>query len=139
MWEYEYSLETDVNRDDLWDEWADMASWPTWNAGIVCIDIDGPFTVGTTFTMTPPHGEPVRMRLSEIDPGTVFTDEMDDGQTRVTTVHRLDTTPDGRTRISYRTTISGPAAEQIGPEITADFPDVVAALVQRASRRTTST
>jgi hypothetical protein len=79
------------------------------------------------------------MRLTEIDPGTVFTDVMDDGQTRVTTLHRLDATPDGRTRISYRTTISGPAAEQIGPEITADFPAVVAALVQRASRRTTST
>jgi hypothetical protein len=81
MWEYEYSLETDVNRDDIWRKWVDIASWPTWNDGIVRIDVDGPFAVGTTFTMTPPDGEPIRMRLTEIDRGTVFTDEVDDGQT----------------------------------------------------------
>ncbi|WP_327004279.1 hypothetical protein OHA72_56100 [Dactylosporangium sp. NBC_01737] len=36
----------------------------------------------------------------------------------------------------YRTEITGPAAAEIGPQlgpaITADFPDVVAALVERA-------
>jgi hypothetical protein len=54
----------------------------------------------------------------------------------VRTVHRLEAAAGGRTRIVYRTEITGPAAGQVGPElgpqITADFPDVLAALAKLA-------
>ena len=63
MWEYEYSLETSAGPGALWRHWADMAAWPQWNDGIETIDVHGPFAVGTTFTMTPPGDEPIRMRL----------------------------------------------------------------------------
>src|SRR6201999_4256998 len=112
--------------------WADMAAWPQWNDGIETIDVDGPFAVGTTFIMTPPGDEPIRMRLVEIEPGASFTDEMDAGDFVVRTEHRLESAAGGLTRIVYRTQITGEAAGHVGPElgpqITADFPDVVAAL-----------
>ena len=136
MWEYEYSLETGVSPAALWRHWADMPAWPQWNAGIQTIDVAGPFEVGTTFTMTPPGDEPIRMRLVEIEPGASFTDEMDAGDFVVRTEHRLEPAGGGRTRIVYRTQITGEAAGQVGPElgpqITADFPAVVAALARRA-------
>ena len=142
MWEYEYSLETSADRGALWRHWADMAAWPQWNDGIETIDVDGPFAVGTTFTMTPPGisgsgaPEPIRMRLVEIEPGTSFTDEMDAGDFVVRTEHRLEPAAGGLTRIVYRTQITGEAAGHVGPElgpqITADFPEVVAALAGRA-------
>ena len=151
MWEYEYSLETSADRGALWRHWADMASWPQWNDGIETIDVDGPFAVGTTFTMTPPGtllapggttppsppgDQPIRMRLVEIEPGTSFTDEMDAGDFVVRTEHRLEPAAGGLTRIIYRTQITGEAAGHVGPElgpqITADFPEVVAALAGRA-------
>jgi uncharacterized protein YndB with AHSA1/START domain len=118
-----------------------MAAWPEWNDGIAKIDVEGPFAVGTTFAMTAPgDDEPIRMRLVEIVPGEVFTDEMDAGDFVVTTVHRLEPLPGGGTRVTYRTEITGPAAEQVGPElgpaITADFPDVLAKLVALAERLT---
>ncbi|MFL6074424.1 MAG: SRPBCC family protein [Mycobacteriales bacterium] len=117
----------------LWDRWSDVAGWPRWNAGIEKIEIDGPFAVGTTFTMTPPGDEPVTLRLVEVVPGERFTDEMDGGDFVVRTVHRLESVGVGRTRVTYRTEITGPAAAEVGPElgprITADFPDVLAALV----------
>jgi hypothetical protein len=54
----------------------------------------------------------------------------------VRTVHRLEPAPGGRTRIIYRTEISGPSAARVGPQlgpaITADFPDVLAALAKLA-------
>ena len=113
-----------------------MAAWPQWNDGIETIDVDGLFAVGTTFTMTPPGDEPIRMRLVEIEPGTSFTDEMDAGNFVVRTEHRLEPAADGLTRIVYRTQITGEAAGHVGPElgpqITADFPEVVAALAGRA-------
>jgi hypothetical protein len=51
-------------------------------------------------------------------------------------MHRLKAAEGGRTRIIYRTEITGPAADQVGPHlgpaITADFPDVLAALAKLA-------
>ena len=136
MWEYEYSVETTAAPEALWRHWADMTAWPQWNDGIETIDVEGPFEVGTTFTMTPPDGDAVRMRLVEIVAGESFVDEMDGGDFRVVTVHRLEPADDGRTRVVYRTEIVGPAADQVGPEfgpqITADFPEVLAALARRA-------
>jgi uncharacterized protein YndB with AHSA1/START domain len=136
MWEYEHSVETTAAREALWQHWSDMATWPQWNAGIDTIDVEGPFAVGTAFTMTPPGDEPIRMRLVEIKPGESFTDEMDAGDFVVRTQHRLEPTATGLTRIVYRTEITGEAAGHIGPElgpqITADFPEVLAALAKLA-------
>ena len=136
MWEHEYSVETTAAPEALWRHWSDMAAWPEWNDGIAAIEVDGPFAVGTTFRMTPPGEEPIPMRLAEIVPGEQFTDEMDGGDFVVRTVHRLTHAAGGRTRIVYRTEISGPAAAEVGPAlgpaITGDFPDVLAALAKRA-------
>jgi len=136
MWEYEHSVETAAAQSAVWDHWSDMAAWPRWNAGIETIKIDGPFAVGTMFTMTAPGEEPIQLRLTEIVPGELFTDEMDAGDFVVRTTHRLETAPEGRTKITYRTEIIGPAADQVGqelgPAITADFPDVLAAVAARA-------
>ena len=136
MWEYEYSVETSAPPEALWRHWSDMAAWPQWNDGIESVDVEGPFAVGTAFTMTPPGDEPIRMRLVEIKPGESFTDEMDAGDFAVRTEHRLEPAAGGLTRIVYRTEITGEAAgpigPQLGPQITADFPEVLAALAKRA-------
>ena len=136
MWEYEYSVETTAAPEALWRHWSDMAAWPKWNDGIETIEVEGPFEAGTAFTMTPPGDEPIRMRLVEIKPGESFADEMDAGDFVVRTEHRLEPAAGGLTRIVYRTEItgeaSGPIGPQLGPQITADFPEVLAALAKRA-------
>jgi uncharacterized protein YndB with AHSA1/START domain len=137
MWEYEHSAETTASPEILWRLWSSIEQWPQWNAGIEKIEVDGPFAVGTTFSMTSPgDDEPIRMRLTEVVPGEFFTDEMDAGDFLVRTVHALRPSAPGRTRVVYRTEISGPAAARVGPQlgpaITADFPDVVTALVRLA-------
>jgi len=136
VWEYEYSVETTAAPEVLWRHWSDMAGWPQWNDGIETIDVEGPFEVGTAFTMMPPGEEPIRMRLVEIKPGESFTDQMDAGDFAVRTEHRLEPAAGGLTRIVYRTEITGEAAghigPQLGPQITADFPEVLAALAKRA-------
>lgn len=137
MWEYEHSVLTTATPDELWRHWSDVAAWPEWNHGIAEIRIDGPFAAGTTFVMTPPGDEPIRLRLVEVVPRELFTDEMDAGDFVVRTVHRLQPAGDGTTRVVYRTEITGPAADQVGPQlgpaITADFPEVLAGLVERAA------
>jgi uncharacterized protein YndB with AHSA1/START domain len=138
MWSYEHAADTQAPSTQVWTIWTDVESWPAWNAGVAAI-ADGPFTAGTRFTMTPPGEDPIAMQLAEVRPGESFTDVMDAGDFTVTTVHRLEPLPTGGTRITYRTEIAGPAAEAVGPElgpaITADFPDVLAALATRAEQQ----
>jgi uncharacterized protein YndB with AHSA1/START domain len=136
MWEYEHAVKTGVAPPVVWRYWSDIAGWPAWNEGIEKIEVDGPLEPGTTFRMTPPGDETVEMRIAEVDPGLMFVDEMDAGEFVVRTVHRLEPLPAGGTRIVYRTEFVGPAADevgpQLGPQITADFPDVLNALVRLA-------
>jgi Polyketide cyclase / dehydrase and lipid transport. len=123
-------------RRALWRHWADMAAWPQWNDGIETIDVDGPVR-GRHHV----HHDPARRRADQDAAGGdraghSFTDEMDAGDFVVRTEHRLEPAAGGLTRIVYRTQITGEAAGHVGPElgpqITADFPEVVAALAGRA-------
>lgn len=136
MWEYEHAVETGVATATVWRYWSDITGWPAWNDGIEKIEVNGPLEPGTTFRMTPPGEEPIEMRIAEVDPGLMFVDEMDAGEFVVRTIHRLEPLSGGGTRIVYRTEFVGPAADevgpQLGPQITADFPDVLAALVRVA-------
>jgi len=139
MWEYEYSLETTAGPEAIWRLWADVDGWSRWNADIEKVEIDGPFAVGSQITMNPTGPDPVRLRLVEVAENEVFVDEADLGDVIVRTAHRLDRLDGGRTRVTYRMEITGPAAgevgPQVGPAITADFPETMAALVELAASR----
>ncbi|MCO6008220.1 SRPBCC family protein [Actinoallomurus purpureus] len=139
MWSYEHIAETVATPEAVWRLWADVPGWQTWNAEIEKVEIDGPFAVGSQITMTPPGDEPIVLKVAQAEENTLFVDEMDAGDFVVTTVHRIEPLGDGRSRIVYRTEIDGPAADQVGPQlgpaITADFPETVAALVRLAEGR----
>ena len=135
-WVAEHSIETTADPEAVWREWVDVARWPEWNGDIERIDVDGPFRAGTRITMTPAGQDPVELRIAETAAPELFVDEADLGEIVVRTTHRAERLADARTRITYRMEISGPAAETLGPElgpqISGDFPQVLAALAERA-------
>jgi len=128
MWTHEESIETSAGAERIWGLFEDVARWKDWNAGIERIELHGPFVVGTTFTMQPPGQETFTSTLVEVEPGRSFTDKTVVDETVVLVSHKLEPLPSGRTRITYATSISGPDAAQIGPMVTQDFPEVLAAL-----------
>ncbi len=129
MWSYEHAVEAEVSADAVWEAWAAVERWGEWNADIERIAIDGPFAVGAEIAMTPRGGDPVSLRVAEARPGERFVDEARLGDTVVTTTHLVEPAGEGRVRIVYRTEIEGPAAAEIGPAITGDFPETIAALI----------
>lgn len=139
MWVNEQAVETTAAAEDIWALWADVATWPTWNAGVERIELDGPFATGSTIVMTPTGDDPVELRIVEAAEPTLFVDEADGGDFVVRTTHRIEGLDAGRNRVVYRMEISGAAADeagpQIGPEISGDFPQVLAALVALAEGR----
>jgi uncharacterized protein YndB with AHSA1/START domain len=136
MWQTEHSIETNATTEAIWQQWTDIEHWPEWNGDIEGIEIDGPLAEGSRILMTPNGQEPVELRIAQAVEPQLFIDEADLGEIVVRTTHRVERLDDRRSQVSYRMEITGPAADtlgrQIGPEISGDFPEVLAALVARA-------
>jgi uncharacterized protein YndB with AHSA1/START domain len=141
MWAVEHSIETSAPPEQVWRLWADVAGWPEWNGDIERIELDGPFATGARIVMTPLGQEAIELRIAEAVEPVLFVDEANLDDVVVRTTHRVDRVGNERSRVTYRMEIDGPAADtlgpQLGPAISADFPETLAALVGRAEGRPT--
>jgi hypothetical protein len=132
VWQGQYAIETSATAEAIWSIFRDVAGWKTWNAGIEHIDIEGPFSAGTWFTMKPPGEDTLRSQLIEVRENECFLDETRLGSLVVTVSHRIERLGPTRTRIVYAVDASGPEASKIGPAVASDFPDVLASLAKLA-------
>lgn len=137
MWEYEYSAEAEVAPSAVWALWTDPLGWHAWNDGVGEVAVQGPFAAGSTFTMTPPGQDTIHMTITSVVENESWVDVAEGPGVLVTTYHQIADLGDGRTRVTYRTEITGDAADEVGPEfgpeICADFPDVVGKLLALAA------
>jgi uncharacterized protein YndB with AHSA1/START domain len=135
MWTAEHTIETSATPEAIWRLWTDVARWPEWNTDLERAEISGPFATGSRVTMFPRDAgqDPIELTIMEAAEPERFVDQADLGAVVVRTTHRVDRLDDEGSRIAYSTEITGPEADalgpQIGPEITADFPEVLARLV----------
>ena len=139
MWTNEQSVETTASADAIWRLWASVPAWADWIGDIERIEISGPFAVGSTIKMTPIGQEPVELRIAEAREPDLFVDEATLGDVVVRTIHRVERIDEERNRVVYRMEITGPGADSVaprlGPQISGDFPETLAALAERAERQ----
>ncbi|WP_211451531.1 SRPBCC family protein [Collimonas antrihumi] len=132
MWAHEDSIETTATPAQVWKLFADVEGWKKWNQGIDNIEIHGAFAVGTTFSMQPPGEDVFTTTLIDVKENQSFTDETIIDGTRILVHHRIVPLASGGSKVIYSTEITGPAAADFGPMVTADFPEVLAALKKLA-------
>jgi hypothetical protein len=136
MWTTEHSIETAASPEAIWRLWSDVGRWPEWNADLERAELSGSFAVGSVITMFSHHQEPIELRIAEVREPERFVDEADLGDVVVRTTHRVARLERERSRIVYAMEITGPEADSlgphVGPEISADFPEVLAALGKMA-------
>jgi hypothetical protein len=139
MWETQHSIETSARPEAIWRVWSDVERWPEWNADLERAELSGPFTAGQVVTMYPRAGEAIELTIAESKEPERFVDEADFGAVLVRTTHRVERGRGESSRIVYEMQITGPEADtlgtEIGPQISADFPDVLAALSEAAQTR----
>ena len=136
MWTTEHSIDTTARPEAIWQLWADVPGWPAWNADLERAEVSGDFFPGGTVTMFSQGQDPIVLTIAETTEPERFVDEADLGQIVVRTEHRVERLVEGGSRVTYRMEITGPEADtmgpEIGPQISADFPDVLRSLVERA-------
>jgi Polyketide cyclase / dehydrase and lipid transport len=135
VWRSEYAIETPAAPHIIWSIFRNVPGWKIWNAGIEHIEIDGPFSTGTWFTMKPPGQDLLRSQLVDVRENECFVDETRVGPLTVTVAHRIEALGAGRTRIVYAVDANGPQASEIGPAVASDFPEVLASLARLAEAR----
>ncbi len=137
MWTDETSVEVNAGPDRLWSLFEDVNAWATWNAGIERIELRGPFADGTEFMMKPPGMEPFVSTLLNVRSREGFSDVTVLDATTVKVDHILTPLANHRTRVTYRAEVTGPEETELGPMVTADFPDVLNALRRLAEDQPT--
>ena len=134
-WIHETSIETTAAPAVLWKIFADVSGWKRWNAGIERILLLGDFASGIRFVMQPPGQEAFTSKLLDVVENQGFVDETVIDETRVVVDHRLIPLAWGGTKVVYRTEVEGPQADDFGPMVTGDFPEVLSALKDFAESR----
>jgi hypothetical protein len=88
--------------------WADMATWPEWNADTDWVRLDGPFVEGATGVLKPKGGPKVPFVVASLT-DREFVDVSRLVGARLTFDHQIAATAEG-CRIDVRVTIRGPLA-----------------------------
>lgn len=137
MWVAEFRGTAEADPAAVWKILSDVDRWGSWNEGIETITLAGPLAVGATFRMKPSDEDEMTSSIAELEVNRLLTDVTEMGELTIRVVHRLEPLSSGGTSISYRVEVSGSAAaavgEQVGTAVSADFPQVIAALAATAA------
>jgi hypothetical protein len=136
MWAHEESIETTAAPGQIWKLFSDVTGWKKWNAGIVEIELHGPFASGTKFTMQIPKGEKITSTLMDVKEYVSFSDKMTINGTNIVVEHNIIPWNSGHNLIRYRAVANGPEAEELGPRVISDFRTVLIALKDLAESQT---
>jgi hypothetical protein len=136
MYTFELSVESTATPDAVWALYADVAAWLTWDHGLEAVEVDGPFEAGTAGRITPHGMGTLPFTITWAEPGRGFTDETLAMGHVLRFAHEIEALPGGGSRVTHRVEIEGPAADEIGPNVTGDTPEAVAALVALAELAT---
>jgi uncharacterized protein YndB with AHSA1/START domain len=139
MWSHEYAVETSIAPASVWAVLADVNSWARWDTSMEWVRLDGDLAVGSTVRMKPlDQDEAISSTIVAVEPERRYADRTRFGGVVLDFSHALLPTGDGGTRVVHRLEISGEDADRVGPElgpqITADFPEAMAALLACAGR-----
>ena len=92
----------------IFARWADMETWPEWNADTEWVRLDGPFAAGSTGVLKPKGGPKVKFRIERLVPETEFVDVSLLPGARLTFAHRVTPNLAGGCTIDVTISISGP-------------------------------
>jgi carbon monoxide dehydrogenase subunit G len=138
MWRTEEIAATAATRHAVWEAVRDLHTGALTYPGADRFELHGPLAVGTELTVTPEGQDPVRSRIVVLEPERAYADLTEFGGVQLTFRYDLEHNGEG-TILRYSLTIDGEDADTVGPElgpqISADFPASLAALLAEAERR----
>jgi len=113
-WRCSETVETSAAAAQVWRQWADVANWPRWDAGLEWARLDGAFESGAVGTIKPIGGRAVSFTLTRVVVGDEFVDRSRLPLTTVEFRHAYRLTSDGRAIITHEVSMRGLLAPLFG-------------------------
>jgi uncharacterized protein YndB with AHSA1/START domain len=137
MWQHEYIGETSASPAMVWSVVRDLDNWAWWDTSMEWVRLQGRFGVGAEVVMKPIGQDPITSVIVQADENEVYADQTEFAGVTLRFSHTLVPRETGGTSVVHRLEITGPAADEVGselgPAITEDFPEAMAALLARAA------
>lgn len=96
MWEKSYSkIYKDVNKEQIWQIWADVNNYPKWHDDLDYCKLDGEFAVGNYFMLKPKGVRPFKVIITELIKNQKFVDCTHFCGAKMFDIHELEETPEG--------------------------------------------
>ncbi|WP_345762296.1 polyketide cyclase [Diaminobutyricibacter sp. McL0608] len=138
MWTNEHTAETTLDRETVWAALRDLHTGTLTYEGADTFELQGPFAVGTELIVTPVGQDPFPSTIVDLVENETYADRTEFGTLVLTFRHTLVPIDNG-TRVTHRLEIDGEGADEVGaelgPQISADFPESMEALFDAARRR----
>ena len=103
------SATSPAHPDAFFARWADMATWPEWNADTEWVRLDGPFVTGATGVLKPKGGPKVTFVVQSLTDHE-FIDVSSLVGAKLTFAHHVSQSPAG-TRVDVEVSLTGPLAK----------------------------
>lgn len=136
MWSTEYSATTDVAPEVVWATLRRLHLGELDYPGADRFEPHGPFAVGTELSVTPAGQDTMTSTIVELIENERYADLTHFGGLSLLFRHTL-VPAGGGTTVTHRLEIDGEGADEVGPElgpqISGDFDETMAALFQQAA------
>ncbi|OXG04890.1 polyketide cyclase/dehydrase/lipid transport protein [Flavobacterium araucananum] len=107
MWSKSHSVLTKaVTKEQMWNLFADVNNWHTWDTGIEYAKLEGNFEKGNHFLLRPKGGPNVKVELLEVVANKRFLDVTNFPLAKMYDEHLFEETPDGL-KITNSITVKG--------------------------------
>ena len=135
MWANEYTAVTGSTREAVWAALRALHEGRLTYPGADRFVLHGPFAVGTMVSVTPVGQDTFESRIVDLVEPVTYADETSFGDVTLLFRHTLEAVSEG-TRVTHRLEITGPSADEVGPElgpqISGDFDESMARLFEQA-------
>jgi len=109
----EHRITVQAPANTIFQIYADVQNWHTWDPDTKKATLDGPFEAGCRGRLTPGKGNTVPMLLTQVEADRCFTVESKIPLFRMVFEHELAPAGDG-TEVIHRVTFSGPLSFLLG-------------------------
>jgi hypothetical protein len=135
MWSNEYTVISPLPAQAIWNALKGVHEGTVTYEGADHFVLHGPFAKGTRVSVTPVGQGTFESVIVDLVENETYADETSFGGATLLFRHILESV-EGGTRVTHRLDISGPAADEVGPElgpqISGDFDVTMARLLERA-------
>jgi len=136
MWTRSFSkVYSGIKKEDIWQLWTDINSWPKWHGDLDYCKLTGKFEVGNHFILKPKGVKPVKIMLTEIEEGRKFSDCTTFFGAKMHDTHSMEDTPEGLC-LSNTLVVTGPLKwlwiKLVAQNVADTVPDEMESLVNLA-------